>query len=52
MLGQLRRIGESELAGQNLVLAALVVIGTFFLGVVVITPLDLVSRCLPSSRCW
>ena len=46
MLGQLRRIGESELAGQNLVLVALVIVGAFFLGVVVITPLDLVSQAL------
>src|ERR1700722_858160 len=46
MLGQLRRIGESELAGQNLPLAAMVVVGGFFLGVVVITPLDLVSQAL------
>src|ERR1700733_4938311 len=46
MLGQLRRIGESELAGQNLVLAALVVVGVFFLGVVIVTPLDLVSQAL------
>src|SRR5215472_8360682 len=46
MLGQLRRIGESELAGQNLVLAVLVVLGVFFLGVVIITPLDLVSQAL------
>ena len=46
MLGQLRRIGESELAGQNLLLAAMVVVGVFFLGVVVITPLDLVSQAL------
>ena len=46
MLGQLRRIGESELAGQNLVLAAMVIVGVFFLGIVVITPLDLVSQAL------
>ena len=46
MLGQLRRIGESELAGQNLVLAVMITIGVFFLGVVVITPLDLVSQAL------
>ncbi|HXC29553.1 MAG TPA: UDP-forming cellulose synthase catalytic subunit [Stellaceae bacterium] len=46
MLGQLRRIGESELAGQSLVLAVLTVIGVFFLGIVVITPLDLVSQAL------
>jgi len=46
MLGQLRRIGESELAGQNLVLAAMITVGVFFLGIVVITPLDLVSQAL------
>ena len=46
MLGQLRRIGDSELAGQNLVLAAMIVAGVFFLGIVVITPLDLVSQAL------
>ncbi len=46
MLGGLRRIGESRLAGQNLVLAAMVVAGIFFLGIVVITPLDLVSQAL------
>src|SRR5580700_7673396 len=46
MVGRLRRIGESELAGQNLVLAAMVVAGFFFLGIVVITPLDLVSQAL------
>jgi cellulose synthase (UDP-forming) len=46
MLGQLRRIGESEFAGQNLVLAVLIIIGVFFIGVVVITPLDLVSQAL------
>ncbi len=46
MLGRLRRIGESEYPGQNLVLAVLVVIGVFFLGIVVITPLDLVSQAL------
>jgi cellulose synthase (UDP-forming) len=46
MLGRLRRIGDSELAGQNLVLAAMIVAGAFFLGIVVITPLDLVSQAL------
>jgi cellulose synthase (UDP-forming) len=46
MPGRLRRIGESELAGQNLVLAAMVVAGFFFLGIVIITPLDLVSQAL------
>src|ERR1700733_6458043 len=46
MLGRLSRIGESELAGQNLVLAAMVVAGIFFLGIVIITPLDLVSQAL------
>jgi cellulose synthase (UDP-forming) len=46
MLGQLRRIGESDFAGQNLILALMVVAGVFFLGIVVITPLDLVSQAL------
>src|SRR5580700_2931590 len=46
MRGQLRRLGESELAGQNLVLVAMVVVGAFFLGIVIITPLDLVSQAL------
>src|SRR5215469_13210061 len=46
MLGQLRRIGESELAGQNLILAAMVTVGVLFLAIVVITPLDLVSQAL------
>ena len=46
MLGQLRRIGESELAGQNLVLTAMVTVGVLFLAIVVITPLDLVSQAL------
>ena len=46
MQGRLSRIGESELAGQNLVLAAMVVAGIFFLGIVIITPLDLVSQAL------
>jgi len=46
MLGRLRRIGESEFIGQNLVLAAMVVAGVFFLGIVIITPLDLVSQAL------
>jgi cellulose synthase (UDP-forming) len=46
MVGRLRRIGESEFIGQNLVLAVMVVAGVFFLGIVVITPLDLVSQAL------
>ena len=46
MLGRLRRIGESEFAGQNILLAVLIIIGVFFIGVVVITPLDLVSQAL------
>ncbi len=46
MRGQLRRIATSEFAGQNLVLAALIVAGVFFLGIVIITPLDLVSQAL------
>ena len=46
MLGRLSRIGESEFIGQNLVLAVMVVAGIFLLGIVVITPLDLVSQAL------
>ena len=46
MRGRLRRIGESEFVGQKLVLAAFVVIGAFFLLMVIITPLDLVSQAL------
>ncbi|HEX3881728.1 MAG TPA: UDP-forming cellulose synthase catalytic subunit [Stellaceae bacterium] len=47
MLGFLRRfIGGGGFAGQNLVLAALVIGGTFFLGIVIVTPLDLVSQAL------
>ena len=37
MRGQLRRIATSEFAGQNLVLAALIIAGVFFLGIVIIT---------------
>ncbi len=46
MVGALRRIAGSEFAGQNLVLAALVIAGLFLVGVVVVTPLDLVSQAL------
>ncbi|MBV8779306.1 MAG: UDP-forming cellulose synthase catalytic subunit, partial [Alphaproteobacteria bacterium] len=46
MLGRLSRVGESDFVGQNLVLAAMVVAGVFFLGIVIITPLDLVSQAL------
>src|SRR3984957_2075581 len=47
MLGRMRRIATtSDFAGQNLVLAALIVAGVFFLGIVIITPLDLVSQAL------
>src|ERR1700720_2942718 len=47
MLGRMRRIATtSDFAGQNLVLAALIVAGIFFLGIVIITPLDLVSQAL------
>ncbi len=46
MLRYLRQIAGSEFAGQNLVLVALVVAGAFLLGIVVITPLDLVSQAL------
>jgi cellulose synthase (UDP-forming) len=46
MVGALRRVARSEFAGQNLVLGALVIAGLFLLGVVVVTPLDLVSQAL------
>ena len=46
MAGLFRRIGNSSFAGQNLVLGALVIAGIFLLGIVVITPLDLVSQAL------
>jgi len=46
MLRNLRQIAGSDFAGQNLVLAALVAAGAFLLGIVVITPLDLVSQAL------
>ena len=46
MVGALRRIARSEFAGQNLVLALLVVVSLLLLAIVVITPLDLVSQAL------
>src|SRR5947207_14529579 len=46
MVGALRRVARSEFAGQNLVLAALVIAGLFLLWIVVVTPLDLVSQGL------
>src|SRR5579872_3437344 len=46
MVGVLRRIAHSEFAGQNLVLAALLVAGLFLVAIVVVTPLDLVSQAL------
>src|SRR5678816_3056083 len=46
MVGALRRVARSELAGHNLVLAALVILGLLLLWVVVVTPLDLVSQGL------
>ncbi len=46
MLGVLRRITRAEFAGQNLVLGVLLVAGLFLLGIVVVTPLDLVSQVL------
>src|SRR5215471_10364528 len=45
-LGVANRIGQSESAGQNLVLLALAITGAFFIGIVIITPLDLVSQAL------
>lgn len=46
MVGAFRRVARSEFAGQNLVLGALVIAGLFLIGVVVVTPLDLVSQAL------
>lgn len=46
MLGQLRRIGDSDMGGQTLLLAIMIVAGFFLLGIVIITPLDLVSQAL------
>ncbi len=46
MLGRMRRIATSEFAYQNAVLIALVIAGVFMLGIVIITPLDLVSQAL------
>jgi cellulose synthase (UDP-forming) len=46
MVGALRRVARSEFAGQNLVLAALVILGVLLCWVVVVTPLDLVSQGL------
>src|SRR6266849_551643 len=46
MVGVLRRIARSEFAGQNLVLAALLIAGLFLALIVIITPLDLVSQAL------
>ncbi len=46
MVGVLRRVAHSEFAGQNLVLAALLIAGFFLVLIVVITPLDLVSQAL------
>jgi cellulose synthase (UDP-forming) len=46
MQGLFRRFGETNFAYQNLVVGALVIAGVFLLGIVVITPLDLVSQAL------
>jgi cellulose synthase (UDP-forming) len=46
MLSFFRRLIGGGFAGQNLVLAALIVAGIFLLGIVIITPLDLVSQAL------
>ncbi|MGH7095511.1 MAG: UDP-forming cellulose synthase catalytic subunit, partial [Stellaceae bacterium] len=46
MLTSVRRAVSSGFAGQNLVLALLVIAGVFLLGIVIITPLDLVSQAL------
>jgi len=46
MLTSVRRAVSSGFAGQTLVLALLVIAGVFLLGIVIITPLDLVSQAL------
>ena len=46
MRGRLRRIGESEFAGQNLLLAVMTVVGVCLLLIVIASPLDLVSQAL------
>src|SRR5882672_1708342 len=46
MRGYLRRVASSEFAYQNAVIAALMIAGVFILGIVVVTPLDLVSQAL------
>src|SRR5215472_10998467 len=46
MQGYLRRVASSEFAYQNAVVAALMIVGICVLGVVVVTPLDLVSQAL------
>jgi cellulose synthase (UDP-forming) len=46
MLSFFRRLVGGGFAGQNLVLAALIIAGVFLLGIVIITPLDLVSQAL------
>src|SRR5260221_1851472 len=46
MQGYLRRVAISEFAYQNAVIAALMIAGVFILGIVVVTPLDLVSQTL------
>jgi cellulose synthase (UDP-forming) len=46
MRGYLSRVATGNFAGQNLVLAALAVAGVCLLGIVVISPLDLVSQAL------
>ncbi|MBV8890238.1 MAG: UDP-forming cellulose synthase catalytic subunit [Alphaproteobacteria bacterium] len=46
MAGIARRFAGSEFAGQNLVMALLVVLGAILLAIVIVTPLDLVSQAL------
>jgi cellulose synthase (UDP-forming) len=46
MLRFFRQLIGGGFAGQNLVLAALVAAGIFLLGIVIVTPLDLVSQAL------
>jgi cellulose synthase (UDP-forming) len=46
MAGIARRIAGSEFVGQNLVALLLIVLGGILLGIVIVTPLDLVSQGL------
>src|SRR5262249_45821442 len=46
MQGYLGRVAASEFAYQNIVMVLLAIAGAFMLGIVIITPLDLVSQAL------